>query len=178
LFLPGLALALAAVALGRLGARPASLAGFVLVGLAAISLAAANLVPNIPIRLPQGHVARLTGYLALVLTAPDARRAKVDIAAKCPQFAVIPTGDTVAVSRSYHEPHVIVGQQLERILAQSFDDPTSDAELLATLRARAAQWLVTTPGNPANVIALADPAHFVPYGRVCIGGVLWQFVPG
>jgi hypothetical protein len=177
LFLPGLALALAAVALGSLRFRPATLAGLLLVGLAAISLAAANLAPNISIPLPSGRIARLTGYVAFVLTATDSRRAKVGLAAHCQQFDAIPTGDTVAVMRSYHEPHAVVGQELQRILAQPFDDPTSDAELLASMRARAAQWLVTTPEDGANVIALADRAHFIPYGPVCIKGLLWRFVP-
>ena len=177
LFMPGLALSLAAVALGSLRVRVATLAGLLLVGLAAVSLAAANLAPNISIPLPSGRVARLTGYVAFVLTAPDSKRANVDIAAQCRQFDALPTGETVAVMRSYFAPHAVVGQELERILAQPFDDPTSDAELLASMKARAAQWLVTTPTDVANAIAFADPAHFVPYGQVCTKGLLWRFVP-
>jgi hypothetical protein len=178
LFMPGLALSLAAVALGNLRARPASLAGFLLVGLAAISLAAANLVPNISIPLHSGGVARVTEYVVFVLTAPDSQRSRVDLAKRCRQFDALPTGETVAVTRSYSVPHAVVGQELERILAQPFDDPTSDAELLGSMRARAAQWLVTNRDDGENVIALADPAHFVPYGRVCNKGLLWRFVPG
>jgi dolichyl-phosphate-mannose-protein mannosyltransferase len=178
LFLPALALALAAVALGRLGARPASLAGYLLVGLAAISLAAANLAPNIAIPLPHGRLARATGYVAFVLTAPNSQRAKVDLARDCRPFDALPAGDTVAVTRAYSIPHAAVGQGLERILAQPVDDPTSDAELLASMEARAAQWLVTNRDDEANVIALADPSHFVAHGAVCNRGVLWQFVPG
>jgi len=178
LFLPGLALALAAVALGRLRARPASLAGLLLVGLAAISLAAANLAPNISIPLPHGRLARVTGYVAFVLTASDAQRARVDLAEDCRPFDALPPGDTVAVSRSYSIPHAAVGQELQRTLAQSFDDPTSDADLLSLMRARAAQWLVTNRDDGTNGIALADPAHFVAHGPVCNKGFLWQFVPG
>ena len=178
LFLPGLALPLAAVALGSLRARPASLAGFLLVGLAAISLAAANLLPNISIPLHSRGVARLTGYVAFVLTAPDSQRTNVDLAKDCRTFDALPTGETVAITRSYSVPHAAVGQELERILAQPLDDPTSDAELLGSMRARAAQWLVTNRDDGTNGIALADPAHYVPYGRVCNKGLLWRFVPG
>ena len=178
LFVPGLALALAAVALGSLKARPASLAGFVLVGFAAISLAAANLLPNISIPLRSGGVARLTGYVAFVLTAPDSERAKVDLARDCRAFDALSTGETVAITRAYSVPHAAVGQELERILAQPLDDPTSGAELLASMRARAAQWLVTNRDDRANGIALADPAHYVPSGQVCNKGLLWRFVPG
>lgn len=178
LFLPGLALALAAVALASLSARPAALAGFVLVGLAAISLAATNLLPNISIPLHAGGVARATGYVAFVLTAPDSKRANVDLARSCRGFDALSPGETVAVTRAYSVPHAAVGQELERILAQPFDDPTSDAELLTLMRARAAQWLVTNRDDGANAIALADPAHFVAHGRVCNKGLLWRFVPG
>jgi hypothetical protein len=178
LFLPGLALSLAAVALGSLRARPASLAGFFLVGLAAISLAAANVAPNISIPLPHGRLARTAGYVAFVLTAPESRRARVDLAEDCRAFDVLPTGDIVAVTRSYSIPHAAVGQELERILAQPFDDPASHEELLASMRARGAQWLVTMRDDAENIIARADPEHFVPYGPVCNHGLLWQFVPG
>jgi len=179
LFLPGVVLALAAVALGRMRVRLATLSGLLLVGLAAISLAAANLAPNIPIQsLPRGHVARLTGYVAFVLTASDSRRANVGLAARCPQFDSIPTGQIVVVARSYHEPHAVVGQELQRILAQPLDDPTSGIDLVASMKARSAQWLVTTPADGANALALADPAHFIPQGSVCLDGLLWRFVPG
>jgi hypothetical protein len=177
LFLPALALSLAAVALGRLRGRPANLAGLVVVGLAAVSLAAANLAPNIDIPLPHGRLARVTGYVSFVLTAPESRRADVDIAAHCRQFDVLPTGDTVAATRSYFAPHAIVGQELQRTLAQPVDDTTSPVELVASMRTRAAQWLVTTRGEGASAAALADPAHFVPYGAVCTKGLLWRFVP-
>jgi len=178
LFLPGLALALAAVALSRLPARPANLAGLALVGLAAISLAAANLAPNIKMQLPHGRLARVTGYVAFVLTAPDSRRADVDIARNCRAFDVLPTGDTVAATRSYFAPHAIVGQELQRILAEPLNDMTSDAELVAAMRARSAQWLVTSADDQATAVARADPAHFVAHGSVCTKGRLWQFVPG
>jgi dolichyl-phosphate-mannose-protein mannosyltransferase len=178
LFLPALALALAAVFMGTLRMRPASLTGLALIGLAAISLAAANLAPNIPIPLPDGRIVRVTSYVAFVFTAPDSRRTRLGMAARCERFDAIPSGDTVSVMRSFHEPHAVVGQELQRILAQPFDDPSTDAELVASMRARSAQWLVTTPKDRAQALASADPTHFVPSGDVCTGGRLWRFVPG
>ena len=178
LFLPGLALALAAVVLGSLRARPASIAGFVLVGLAAISLAATNLLPNISIPLHRAGVARAAGYVAFVLTAPDSKRGDVDLARSCRGFDVLAAGEIVAVTRAYSVPHAAVGQELQRTLAQPFDDPTNGAELLASMRARAAQWLVTNRDDGENAFALADPAHFVAHGKVCNRGLLWRFVPG
>jgi len=179
LFLPGLALALAAVALTSVRARPASLAGLLLVGLAAISLAFVNLAPNIQMPLPHGRIARVTGYVAFVLTAPAAQRAEVDIARDCRKFDTLPSGAIVAATHAYFAPHAIVGQELQRILAAPIESTTSAADLIAAMQERGAQWLVTsTVDDGVTSVAAADPSHFEPHGGVCTRGRLWRFIPG
>jgi hypothetical protein len=121
----------------------------------------------------------VTGYVAFVLTAPDAQRAKVDIARYCGKFDTLPTGDIVAATHPYFAPHAIVGQALQRTLSEPIDDTTSAVDLVAAMQARGARWLVTsTVDDGVTAVAAADPAHFEPHGGVCTRGRLWRFIPG
>jgi 4-amino-4-deoxy-L-arabinose transferase-like glycosyltransferase len=178
LYVPAVAFALAAIALTGFKPRLRAAAGLVLVGLAAISLVAADLQPNISIRLPSGWMARSEAYLAFVLGATNAQRSAIDRRARCAAFDRIPVGDRVAVDRGYFVPHAVVGTTLSRILTEPIEGVSDDAGLVLAMRLRSAQWLVTTNAGPMRLTAAADQIHFTSYGAVCSGGTLWRFVPG
>ncbi len=177
LYVPGVALPLAALAVGLLRPRVRMVISLALVALASVSLAYANTAPNITIPLPHGRVSSVTGYASFVLGKPDAVRSNVDLRATCAGFGDIPAGDRVAVAESFMIPHAVVGPNLDRILTAPMPDAPGAETLVGAMGQRDAQWLVTRNPSPADELAAADPVHFAPFGRICSRGNLWRFVP-
>jgi hypothetical protein len=181
LFVPALALPLAAVALSTFRPRAATIGGLALVGLAAVSLVHANIRPNINIRAAfagdAGRVSPLE-YLAYVLDPSDTRRASVSLRAECALLDVIPAGSRV-VPGGFILLHGVVGPRFERILTEPIsaadDDP---AALVAAMRGRDATWLVTGTSSPVSRAAESAPGTFRDHGVICEGGRLWQLAGG
>jgi hypothetical protein len=177
LFVPALAVALAAVALDRLRPRPAMIAGLALVGVAAISLTLANARPNIDIR--RGDPPKLVSglqYVSFLLDPDDAVRGNVSLRAECARFAVIPPGSTVAPG-GFNLLHGVVGPNLDRILGDPLPAASDPATLASALRETGANWLVTSAGGRPDSIAASAPDRFKPFGDICQGARLWQLQP-
>ena len=177
LYIPGVALPLAAVALDTMRPRPRTAAAIGLVCLASVSLALANIKPNINIPLARGAIAGPISYARFVLTAPDATRANLSFRARCSGFDAIPPGARVAVSNAFFIPHAVVGPNLDRILTDPMVDLTDAPAVMEAMRARKAGWLVTQSDTNLDRVAASDPTHFVGHGDVCSDGNLWEFRP-
>jgi 4-amino-4-deoxy-L-arabinose transferase-like glycosyltransferase len=177
LFVPGVALPLAAVALGALRPRLALAGGLGLVGLAAVSLAFANIRPNIDLRPASPGVASAREYLGLVLDSDAARRSNVSLRAECAGFDVIPAGARVAPG-GFNLLHGVVGPAFDRILTEPLGPVSDPASLAAAMRAQDASWLVTSAGGGIDAMAQAAPDLFLGHGEVCQGGRLWQLRAG
>jgi len=177
LFLPPIALALAAIALDWLRPIARTGAAIGLVGLAAVSLVLADARPNLPIPLSKGLVGESVAYLRLVLTAGDAARADVGLRAECGAFEVIPDGARVAVDSGFFVPHAAVGADLQRVLTEPVSPADIPAGLAQAMGTRHADWLVAVAGNPLDVAARAAGV-FEDRGLMCRGGHLWHYAPG
>ncbi len=177
LFVVGVALPLTAVALSALQPRLATVVSLMTVGLAAVSLAFANLYPNIDVR--PAIAGRLTParYLRLVASPDASRRADVSLAAECAGFAVIPAGARV-IPGGFELLHGVVGPNLDRVLGDPIDGVTDGPSLAAAMRAQGADWLVTQPGTPLDPLARSAPALFIDHGEICHSGWLWQLTIG
>jgi hypothetical protein len=176
LFLPAIALPVAALAIDALRPRLATIAALALVAVAAVSLTFANARPNIDIQTgTPPRLASVGQYLSFVLTAEDARRANVSLRAECARFDVIPPGSVVAPG-GFNLLHAPVGPNLDRILGDPLPTASDPATLAATLRDRGAGWLVTSTGGRPDAIAASAPDVFKPYGAICQGGRLYQLV--
>ena len=176
LFLPALALPFAAVAIDRLRPRLATLAGLGLVGLAAISLVFVNIRPNIDIRagIPgSGRPPTPRQYLGFVLDPSEARRSQVGLRASCEGFGIIPAGERV-VPGGFNLLHAAVGPNLDRILTDPIGGADDQAALVAAMRERGANWLVTGLANELARVAESAPETFVAHGEICQGARLWQ----
>ena len=174
LFAPAVALPLGAVALDVLLSwrpRVATLLALAVVAVAAISLAYANVRPNISLR-PEVESARsIRGYLGLVL-ADDDRRRNVGLLAECAGFDVIPAGARVAPG-GFNLLHGVVGPALDHVLTDPLPPATSPAELVGAMRARDATWLVTSDGAALDALASTTP-ELTAHGEICQGGRLWS----
>jgi hypothetical protein len=183
LFLPGVALPLAALALDGIAVRRprlASATAVVVVGVAAISLMWANARPNIDVSAAFGGVTRPPGpigYLGYVFDPSEDRRLQVSLRAQCAGFAAIPAGARV-LPAGFNLLHGVAGPGMDRILT---DPPASVADagaLAASADAVGAGWIVTATGSGDNRIAASAPDRFEPHGETCDGGSLWKVLPG
>jgi len=180
LFVPGVALPLAAVSLSSLRPRLATLGGLVLVGLAAVSLVFANARPNIDIRaaFPEGSGWPAPGrYVEYLLDPSEARRLGVSLRADCSGFSIIPPGARVAPG-GFNLLHAVVGPDLDRILTDPLGPVSGPDTLAAAMRAVGAAWVVTSSGGGMDAVAESAPALFIPHGEICQGGRLWQLRSG
>jgi 4-amino-4-deoxy-L-arabinose transferase-like glycosyltransferase len=174
LFVPAVALPLAALAIDAVRPRLATIAGLALVGLAAISLTFANARPNIDIRMGDPpRLASVGQYVSFLLDPNDARRANVSLRAECAGFSVIPPGSIVAPG-GFNLLHGVVGPNLDRILGDPLPAASDPASLADAMRATGATWLVTSAGGRPDAIAASAPRLFKPYGDICQGARLWQ----
>ena len=174
LFLPAVALPLAALAIDALRPPIATVAGLALVVAAAISLTFANARPNIDIR--AGNPPRLASvaqYVSFVLTADDVRRANVSLRAECAGFGAISSGSVVAPG-GFNLLHGVVGPGLDRILGQPLAAVRDPATLAAAVREQGAEWIATSSGGGLDAMAASAPDLFKPFGEICEGGRLYQ----
>jgi hypothetical protein len=180
LFVPGMGLPLAALALSAAPSRIGRVAGLVIVGVAAISLAIVNGRPNVDIRSATGESGGWpppVAYLGYLLDPSAERRATVSLRAECAGFAVIPPGDKVAPG-GFNLLHGPVGPDLDRILTRTVSGATSAAELESALRAVGARWLVVQTGSALDRVAAMDPERFLAHGEICRSGSLWELRSG
>lgn len=179
LFVLGVAVPLAAVALTALPARAATVAALVLVAVATISLAWANIRPNIDIRAAfddQRNWPGVRKYMGYLADPDEERRMAVALRGACAGFDVIPTGEVV-VPGGFNLMHGIVGPGLERILGDPLEVPLEADDVHAEMRRIDASWLTTTAGTELDLAVAAAPQLFEPYGEICRGGKLWQARP-
>jgi hypothetical protein len=177
LFLPAVALPLAAVAIDALRPRFAAIAAFAIVAVAAVSLTFANARPNIDIQ--AGNPPRLASvgqYVSFLMNPDDVTRANVSLRAECARFGVIPPGSIVAPG-GFNLLHGVVGPSLERILGDPLPAASDASSLAGAHRARGDGWLVTSSGGGPDSIAASAPDRFRPLGEICHGGRLWQLLP-
>ena len=175
LFLPALAFPLTAVTLGRMGPRVRLVAGLTLVGLAGISLWAADTRPNVDIRaaVGGGPWPTLRTYARYLLRLPEEQRSAVSLRSQCAGFAAIPPGDRVAPA-GFNLLHAVAGPQLDRILTDPIATATDAAGLAAKVEANRASWMVTGTDNPYDRLAASAPDLFIDRGEICQGGRLWH----
>jgi hypothetical protein len=181
LFLPGIALPVAAVALDALTAirpRLASLAGLALVTVAAISLVFVNIRPNLDISAAfrDGKPPGPLRYLGYVLDPSDARRLGVSLRGGCAGFAVVAPGDQVAPG-GFNLLGAVAGPGMDRRIGDPLPRVTTAAELADAVREQGSRWLVT--GSAGSLAALAEqaPDRFLDHGVICEGGRLWELLP-
>ncbi len=176
LFLPALALPLAALGIDRLPRRPASLAGLALVLVAGVSAGYANIHPNIDIRPAVARSpSRVTAaqYLGYVFRVSDARRADVSLRHECAGFDAVPSG-SVVVPAGFNLLHGVVGPNLDRTLGEPVADVVDGRSLVEAVQSQGASWFVTSSGSGTDAIAESSPDLFVRLGDVCQGARLWR----
>ncbi len=176
LFVPGIALPLAAVALDAFHPRLRTVGALVLVAVAAVSLGVANVRPNIDLR-PAVRDTGARHYLGLLLDSDAARRSNVSLRAACAGFDVIPAGSRVAPG-GFNLLHGVVGPNLDRILTDPLGPVSTPAELADELRRQGATWLVTSLGGGVDQVAAAAPDLFAGHGEICGGARLWELQSG
>ena len=176
LFLVAIALPLVALALSTIRPSFATIAGLGLVGLAAVSLAFANIRPNIDLR-PAVATVGVRDYLAFVFDPDASRRANVDLRAACAGFSVIPPGARV-VPGGFNLLHAVAGPNFDRILVNSVGSPAGPEALASAMRAQGAEWLATSGGGRLDQLAASAPDQFMAHGEMCGGGRLWQLASG
>jgi hypothetical protein len=176
LFVPAVGLPIAAVALSAMRPRLATLGGLGLVGLAAVSLAFANVRPNIDLGPAYPDSPTPLQYASLVLTGDAVARAGVSLRGECAGFEVIPAGARVAPG-GFNLLHGVVGPDLDRVLTDPLRAATDPASLAAAMRDQRATWLVTSSGGGLDGMAASAPDLFLPFGEICQGGRLWQLRP-
>lgn len=174
LFIPALALPLAALALDRIGSVLRTAAALVLVALASLSVVVACAYPNNQLLVPPGGPDRALAYVNLVLSGSDEARSNSVVQARCAGADVIPPGSRVLVAQGFFLPHAIVGPNLDRVLVQPPPAARDALALLAELQAGGADWLVTRRGSELDAATTAQPEVFTPRGQICLDGNLWE----
>ncbi len=146
--------------------------------LASISVVLANAFPNVPIPLPAGSD-RATAYWALVLGGSADRAAELDVPPRCRVSAnPIPPGARVAVARGFLTPHAVVGPMRDRILVEPPPIAADLDVLLTQLREARVGWLVTALRSDLDDVASGAPDVFVPRGRLCLDGKVYEVRSG
>lgn len=179
LFLPGVALPLVGVALSSLRNRSvAAVGGAALVGIAAISMVFATVIPNVSLRPALSGTPSPLQYLRFILVGSDAERANISLRGECAGFAVIPPGSRVAPG-GFNLLHAAIGPDLDRILTDPLGTISGPDDLVAAMRAQGATWLATRgSGDLARYAAAAAPERFTDHGAMCQDGHLWELRPG
>jgi len=174
LFLPAAGWALAAIVLDRIGSRARPALALGLIGVAGISVVLANVLPNVPIELPNQVGVRSAAYLRLVVAGSEAERSAIGLRTSCTGMNVMPAGSRVAVVRGYFVPHAVVGPRLERTLVQPPPTGVETIErLTAYLESQDVDWFVTRAGSDLDGLASDHPDRFVRRASTCHGGVVW-----
>jgi hypothetical protein len=182
LFVPVVALPLAALTLDRLSPAIRTAAAFVLVGLAAISVVLVNAFPNVTLPIAPGGPERAAAYWAAVVDESDPLRDLLAAPPSCREaMPELPAGARVAVAKSFFTPHAVVGSDLRATLIEPPPQAGDPESLLAQLRDRNAGWLVTRRASGLDRIASQAGDDLVLQGDFCANGRLWllrQEAPG
>ena len=173
LFIPALALPLAALALSEIAPLFRAAVVWALVMLASVSVVVACAHPNIPLPVLRGDNEGVAAYVNLVLAGSEEARSDLTRQARCSGGGRIPPGSRVAVAQAFFLPHAVVGPNLGRILVQPPPAANDPQALLAELQASGAGWLVTTRGSGLDAAATAAPQVFARRGHIC-GGNVWM----
>ena len=119
LFVPAVALPLAALTLDRLTPVMRTAAGIVLVGLAAISVVMVSAFPNVPLPIAPAGPERAAAYWGAVFDESDPLRAALAAPPSCRDaLPELPPGARVAVAKSIFTPHAVVGSDLHATLVE------------------------------------------------------------
>lgn len=180
LFLVAVSLSLTGALFTATPQRLARIGGLALVAVATISLAYANVRPNIDIRAAFDDQARWPGYrqyIEYVLDPSEERRMSVSLRAQCAGFDVIPAGERV-VPGGFNLLHGVVGPGLDRILTDPLRAARDPEAVSAAMRELDAAWLVTSAGGGLDGIVASAPELFEPFGETCRTARIWRLRPG
>jgi len=123
--------------------------------------------------LPPGN-ARAPTYWSLILGG-STEMAGFDEPPRCEgDTAEIPPGARVAVAEGFFSPHAVVGTRRDRILVEPPPQASDRESLVATLREGDVGWLVTRRRSELDAIATSAPDVFLPRGRLCTDGLLYE----
>jgi hypothetical protein len=179
LFVPALALPLAAITLDRLTPALRTAAGIVLVVLASISVVLVSAFPNVA--LPRGPAGsgRAAAYWGAVLDDSAPLRDLLAAPPRCRDaMTVLPPGARVAVAKAFFTPHAVVGSDLHATLVEPPPRAADPASLVAQLRERDAGWLVTRRASQLDRAASQAGNDLILQGDFCADGRLWQVRQG
>lgn len=174
LFMPLVALALAAVALDLAPRGWRTTAITALVVLSVVSSVLTNVHPNVPTG--DGELLSPDAYLALVVGGSHRERMNIGRRAACAGLRDVPRGARVVVARNYFLPHAAAGPRMNRILTAALPLLRTSAKLRRAMDARHATWLLVNRATDADRAAARDRA-FIDYGPVCANGHLWRYLP-
>lgn len=164
LFVPVIAMALAALALTRLPRRAGLVLGAVVVLASLVSLGIATRRANATAGPSSASRPSISGLVRLVATGAG-DRAELGLWADCRGFEAIPRGATVATDR-FNLVHLVVGHDLDRILAPNVE-PTADPAVLRAEAAAAGAAYLVLQQDASKAAVLADPTTFEDLGPVC-----------
>ena len=175
LFVPAVALPLAALTLDRLTPVMRTAAGIVLVGLAAISVVMVSAFPNVPLPIAPAGPERAAAYWGAVFDESDPLRVALAAPPSCRDaLPELPLGARVAVAQSFFTPHAVVGSDLQATLVEPPPSAADPESLVAQLRDRDAGWLVTERESRLDRIASQAGGDLILQGDFCADGRLWQ----
>lgn len=175
LFVPAVALPLAALALDRLTPVIRTAAGIVLVVLASISVVLVNAFPNVPLPIAATDPHRAAAYWGAVMDESAPLRDLLAAPPRCRDaMPELPPGARVAVAKSFFTPHAVVGSDLQTTLVEPPPRAADPQSLVTELRERDAGWLVTGRGSPMDRIASRAGDDLILQGAFCADGRLWQ----
>ncbi|HKG56158.1 MAG TPA: glycosyltransferase family 39 protein [Candidatus Limnocylindrales bacterium] len=173
LFVPVLAIALAAVALSRIAASGRRASTAAVVGALAISVVASVSLWRATARFnvgvtPPPVTTPDVGRMARLVATPDVKRSELGLWRDCATLGAIPTSAHVAVD-AFNLIHLITGHDLAVVVTGSIPQSADAASLLKTARAAGADHLLLAAGGANRAFAASDPDHFVVVGPACRG---------
>jgi hypothetical protein len=174
LFVPILAVALAAVALARLPRRPNLLVTGAVLALAVWSLGVASVRGNL-ITHPGRAPAWLPELAALAITS-DPARTDLGLWLQCAPLPDLPPGSVVAADR-FSMLHAAVGPNLERRLAPVVEPGSDATEWHGRLRSAGATHVAIGLGSPILPGVQARPNLFTPLGETCRAAFVFALAP-
>ncbi len=173
-YLAPIVLALTAITMTRSRPRLAAMFGFALVILVAWSLVVASARANFNMR-PSGDRRPATQGLIGLITQPGGEHRRLGYWGDCAGFRTIPSGARVATDDFVFQ-HLIVGHEIDRILAPQVSRTTDPDILRAQVAERNVGWLVLYSDGPAIQAARSDPTRFRVVGPVCLGAELVEVI--
>ena len=179
LFVPAVALPLAAITLDRLSPVIRTVVGIFLVALASISVVLVNAFPNVTLPMAPASGERAAAYWGAVMNESDPLRDLLAAPPSCRNaIPSLPPGARVAVAKEFFTPHAVVGSDLHATLVEPPPQAADPESLVAKLRERDAGWLVTRRETRLDRMAAQAGDDLVLLGKFCADGRLWQLAGG